>query len=244
MNSRRLLSIAAAAALLIAGLSVPVLAGKGEGRRGDGPPAHGDFDMGPGGPKHGRGPGGPGGPEGPGGPPDSPQAIHRAMMPFWENEELSADLGLSEEQVKLLTESHAIAEEVIEAHRDTVEAAGKALRDEMQKDAPDAAAVKDLATKFAAERQTIAHAGLEHAVHVKNILTADQEKTLRSNAREFGREQMERLGELRGEIRDILVNGGTLEDVKALLEDEGVPERLQKVVLRRVEQRMAEKAEN
>lgn len=243
MKLRHLLT-ATAIAILLAGLSAPVLAGRGNSPKdADDAAALDDFGPGPEGHGHGRGPGGPGGPEGPEGlgGPGGPEGMRRAMMPFWEHEEITAKMNLTEEQTKALEESHAIAKEVVDANKDAVKEAGEALRAEMEKDTPDAATAKALSAKFAEKREIVGQAVLEHVVHVKSILSADQEKQLRQGGRKFGREKMEELGELRGEIREILQSGGTIEDVKALLEEKDLPPHVQEMIVKRVEDRMAEK---
>jgi hypothetical protein len=89
-------------------------------------------------------------------------------------------------------------------------------------------------------------AALSHFVAVKTILTNEQEQKLLENFRGAARERFPeasgRIDDIRGTVRQILQDGGTTEDVRAALKDEGVREEMiERIIKRLEEQRKSEK---
>lgn len=142
-----------------------------------------------------------GGPDGyfrPGGPGfeallDSPMVRGRMekFARFWDDEELVAELGLTQSQIVLLEQSYTDTKAALEANRDAAKAAREALRTEMEKDSPDPAAVDAAIDAVAATHTVIAKEMLGQRVVVKNLLTPEQEDILEAHRRENGRKNLE-----------------------------------------------------
>lgn len=215
--------------LLVGALAIPVFAAgkQGFGGRHGGDPASGWHagpafgGPGPGGPD-GPGFGGPRPPFGPGGPggPGGPLAdAARIMFPFWEDADVVAAINLTDEQIAALKTSQDLAKEELDSTKGSIEDAGKAIHEEMQKDNPDLATVTTLTdnmTKAINEKTKVV---LGHAVTVKTVLTAEQEEGLKDAVRDSIEKRRDSFGDLRSQIRETLQNGGTIDDVKALVED-------------------------
>lgn len=155
-----------------------------------------EMRFGGGGP--GGGPFGPGGHFGPGGPGfeallDNPMVRERieGFVKFWNDEELVAELGLSPESIALLEQSYTDTKAALDANRDAAKAARTALRDEMEKDAPDAATVDSLIDEVSRTHTIVAKEMAGHRVVVKNLLTEEQEEILEAHRRSKGREHFQ-----------------------------------------------------
>src|SRR5690606_2080333 len=88
------------------------------------------------------------GPEGRGfGPPPPPPFMHELgplmerFGPFWEDQELAAEMGLSEEQVEKLAASFEETKQALDETSGTLKAAHDELHDLMESDSPEADAV-------------------------------------------------------------------------------------------------------
>lgn len=218
---------------------------RARGDRGPGGPGGPGFFRGGGGPGFGAGgpgfgPGGPGGPGGVyGGVGRALEGAGRLLIPFWENEEVVAELGLTEQQIIALAESHEVTRLQLEETQGTVRDAGQALREEMEKDNPDGAAASSLLNEMTAAANEKGQIILAHAVVVKTVLTEEQEDALPDAVRKQGRELRGELQDLRADVRDTLQNGGTLEDVLALIDAAEIPDpmkdRLSEMAERRAE---------
>lgn len=175
----KLRTLATTAALALAIGIIPFTAisqpeGAGQGR----PGGHG--------PHEGRPPFG-GGPE---------HQLMKDLIPFWENEELATELGLDEGQILLLDESLTNAKETLDGEKESLKTAMDAVRDAMEVDNPDLDAVYAAMDEVAVHKTTIAKAAAGHRVAVKNILTAEQEETLKEKRRELIKERVrERVGD-------------------------------------------------
>ena len=214
------LSLLAAAALIVAGGAATFTYAQGPGRVGgqhgpQGPNAGaaGQFGGGfggrfqdrgpgglggPGGPGFGNFPGGLGGPGGPGGP--------DLMRPFWNNEDLVAAAGITEDQIALLEASHAEARAALEAAQGTVRTARQAVREAMDVDAPNLDAVYAAIDGVAAAEANIKKIVAGHGVTVKTVLTEEQEQVLR----DFRHDQLpEVMTQARAELKEFrdLVKG-------------------------------------
>ena len=239
---KRSLSLIVASTLILAGsLAItPLFAAPGGGK---GPGAAWRAEKSP---SSGAGavnrPGRPGAEGNPGGPLSAifPGA-QQLMAPFWENERLAGELNLTEEQVAQLTAARAAAQEALVGSRETVAENRTALMEELGKDSPNLDAVLALHAELGADRELVTQVLLSHVVTVKNILTADQEQVVQRamrNARPGGFGGPGAPGgpglQLHTEtIREMLQSGGTIEDVRAYLTEEGVPaERIDQVVER------------
>lgn len=167
---------------------------------------------------------------------------HRKLLfPFWEKEEVAQELQLTDEQVAALSESLDILKSELEATEGSVMDAHKALREAMQVDSPDLNTIYELHDAAAEAKAEKGKIFLAHAVTVKNVLTEDQEETLKElRPRRPGREMFRNVMTLRGDIKDTIRDGGDIEDVEALLEERQIPEGIQDRILNRVEERLAE----
>lgn len=240
------LTAAFAGGLLLGALTLPALGQVREqrARHASGPEEASWFAPGPGGPGGGPGahphrPGRQGGPEGAGGPGfDGPLArMARVMIPFWQNEELAAELNLDQSQVDQLEKSHAATKEGLEATDGSIEEAGKALKAAMEQDNPDAAAVNAAVDRLTQAMNEKAKIILGHGVVVKTVLTEEQEAALKEAGPKYGREHAEKFRGVVDEIRDTVANGGTLDDVKAIIEQSDLPPGAKKLGVRMAERR-------
>ncbi len=251
---RTLTTVAAAAAAFIAGaFIVPVTAHGPESEEGLGKAPHHEvrgerapraerpgrsrglagFDFAPRPPRHSHE-----GPEGAPAPPPPHGPDAKAMFPFWHNDSVAEKLGLSEEQVQGLEESWQLTRDALESTKGSLLEAGEAMREELEKDSPNldtVYALSDATTAAASEKKKIV---LGHMVTVKNILSAEQETTLKEGARRFLRERRGDAKDIRREVRQILEEDGTIEDVEALLTEKGIDGRVRDMVLERIEARL------
>lgn len=196
----------------------------------------GGYFGGPDGPPRPHGPGGPGfgGPGLPG--LDGPLAkAGKLAFPFWENDQIAEDLELTDEQIEALEESHEIMKEGLEASKGSMIDLGKQLKEEMEKDSPNAATVNDLLDQITAEGNEKARLLLGHVVVVKNVLTEEQEEALPDAAKAVFREHRDDLSELRRDIRETLRDGGTIDDVAAVIDSYELPEPLGDIALKMTE---------
>ncbi len=255
MKTRLVVVTTCIVGLLAAGLTIPAIAQPkdGEGsswraRRGGSEcggemPRDGAPRRGPGGPAdgeagHGFGPP-PRGPGGPGGGPLEGAIGHamRSLHPFWDDDNLTTDLNLSVEQIASLEESHELTKTKLEETEGSVRDAGETLREEMQKDSPDIAVVNGLVDTLTEATNEKAKIVLGHAVVVKNVLTAEQEETLKKNARHGGPESAGELRQLLQEVRGIVHNGGTLDDVKQAIDDSDLSDPMKDRAIKMAEDR-------
>lgn len=166
-----------------------------------------------------------------------PNPEHKALFPFWENERVSKELGLTSEQTAALAESHELLRGQLESSQDSIKAAREALRAEMEKDNPDLQTVYKLSDAVAEAQNARKRLVLGHAVTVKNVLTAEQEQTLRDNAPGHARRRMGELSQMREEIRESLRSGGNREDVRAILSEHDVKGPMRDRLMDRLERR-------
>jgi hypothetical protein len=184
--------------------------GFGPGSQGQRPGGPG----GPGGPGFGNGPGGPGGPGGP-----------DLMRPFWNNEDLVAAAGITEDQIALLEASHAEARAALESAQGSVRTAHQAVREAMDVDAPNLDSVYAAIDGVAAAEANIKKIVAGHGVTVKTVLTEDQEAALRDYrqdrvpaAMQEARAAME---EFRALVKDLRADG-SLSDADMATIDEAI----------------------
>ncbi len=163
------------------------------------------------------------------------------MIRFWDDEELVAELGLTESQIDLLEESYQVSKETFEATKGDVKDAYETLREVMDADSPDADAV-NAAIDAATEAQNVAMKNfLGHRVVVKNVLTEDQEETLhdyrRTRGREIANEMRGKIHEFRGFVKDLLEDGSLSDDDWAQIDEKiaDLPERMQEKVRERIQ---------
>jgi hypothetical protein len=191
--------------------------------------------MGPGAPHGARGPKGPGAPEGPlagAGP-----LARLVETPFWTDEKLSAGLNLTADQIAALEASRAATIAALDEAPATEPAA---IAQELRQESPDLDKVLALHDAAHAARAARMRAALSHFVAVKTILTNEQEQKLLENFRGAARERFPeasgRIDDIRGTVRQILQDGGTTEDVRAALKDEGVREQMIERIIKRLEE--------
>ncbi len=173
----------------------------------------------------------------------SARKLGAVMFPFWENDEIADELELSEDQIDAMAESHALLTEQLEDTQGSIADAGGALKEEMEKDSPDASTVNELIDELTEATNEKSRIILGHAVVVKNVLTEEQEDELPGVSRELMREFRGDLRDLRQEIRQTLVEGGTLDDVAAVIDSYELPEPLGEIVYNMTE-RLLERRES
>lgn len=211
MLTRTRLTVIAAAALCVASLAaIPIALTAAPGNReGKGQRAEGRAGR-PDGPRFG----GPGH-EGPGG------HFAKQMIRFWENDRISGELNLTEEQVKLLDETHTRTHDAMEALRTDADKHREAVREEMDKDKPSLDKVNELAEQAGKFHEQRLKLMLGHRVAVKNILSAEQIEKLDEARKEFGRERGPKaFKEMRERFRAI----ESPEELEAALDQRGVPD--------------------
>jgi hypothetical protein len=115
-----------------------------------------------------------------------------------------------------------------------------AIAQELRQESPDLDKVLALHDAAQAARAVRMRAALSHFVAVKTILTNEQEQKLLENFRGAARERFPeasgRIDDIRGTVRQILQDGGTTEDVRAALKDEGVREQMIERIIKRLEE--------
>lgn len=244
MKLRNVLLTAAASAIALSLVSIPIVSNARPGGAGSswvaGPQSSG-FGLGEPGPSSRRGPGS----HGPG------AQLFRMMTPFWQRDAIAEKLQLTEEQLAGLEESHAVAREELQATRGSVRDAMEAVKEELEKDNPDLDTVYELQEAVNAELDGKAKTILGHVVTVKTILTAEQEETLRE-LRDQVRPRGPRgpgafggpgvpgsdSGNIQNEIRELIQNGATYEEVEEYLATAEVPEGMVDRILSRVERHL------
>ncbi len=213
-----------------------------EGKPGFGPHRPG----GPGGPDAPGAPVAPGGPGGPGFGSPLDGAMRKAqgiMMPFWENEDVADELGLTADQVDALATSHALTKEQLDATDGSIRDAAEALRDAMEVDNPEISEVNEAIDEVTAATNEKAKIVLGHAVVVKNVLTVEQLEELPGLMRDQGREIRELMRELMQDIRETVKNGGTYDDVVVLIETSELPDHAKERALK-IAERLKDRLEN
>ena len=142
-------------------------------------------------PPGGGGPNGAGGPGGDGLGPISPEHLTERLR----EPRVSEALKLTDAQLKRLDQVGYDAEKrMIDLHGD-LQRAQLDMKQAMQSDSFDAAAIHALAEKWSALHAKVMLARFESVIEIRKILTADQWRTLRSMGRE---RQLERGQERRG----------------------------------------------
>jgi len=197
------------------------------------------------------------------GAPFRPFALY--LKPFWDNERIAEALELSEDQIASLEESGEITQEALESTEGSILQALAALKEELEKDNPDLSTTLSLSDEVTAALDEKSENVLGHVVTVKTVLTVEQEEKLKEIVRQRIRGEVRRGGRgvprrggsptpggpggpdieefrnLMDEVRTTLQEGGTLDDVRALLEANDVPpkrvERIVKGIERRIERR-------
>lgn len=173
------------------------------------------------------------------------------LIPFWTNKEVAEDLTLTEDQINTLTISLEATLNGLEASKGSVKDAHKNLRAALDTDNPDLNQVNALADEIANAANEKHKLILGHMVTVKTVLSQEQETALKEARKERfkksfkrggkskGGSEMSKFGDLRGEIRDIIRDGGDVEDVEALLLEKGVPEEAMTRIIDNLRDRLA-----
>lgn len=150
----------------------------------------------------------------------------RGMAPFWESESVVEELGLTDDQVSRLAESREVTLDALEDMDGAVYDAREALHEEMSKDAPDLATASDLLDDVSDAMNERKQVVLNHAVLVRNVLSAEQEDALPGAMRQGRRAARGAMMDVHREVREAIFDGATLEEVYAIIDSHDLPDQI------------------
>jgi hypothetical protein len=159
--------------------------------------------------------------KGRGGPKGAGDAL-KELFPFWQADGIVEALVLTEDQITGLEQSFQTTKLALEIDKGSGKELHEALKAEMEKDSPDLetvlAAIDDISDEMTLKRKLL----LSHKVAVKTILDEAQEENLREAIGDDMKANQKVLRKLRKQIAPILRDGGTIEDVEAIITEAGI----------------------